>query len=190
MEYRDDITAKMEILAKRLADGSMHERVARSVQVDMARRIFEDGKASDGSAIGQYDSTKDLYVAPAVLPRKIAPRGKRGRERQVQDRKTVWFPSYKSLRSEQGREAGKINLRLTGDLLSDFCSTPPFDGAIKTANPLRISTNTYAVVLRRQRNIDIKNGVEKRFGAVFSPTATEEKAFTERMNKEILLALA
>ena len=173
-----------------LESGKPVEIAVRSVMADMAVRIFEDGLDSSGSKIGTYNSKDELYVKPSVLPRNVAPRGKPGKERNVQSRKTTYFKSYKDLRSEVGRESGFINLRLTNDLQSDWANARVRDGVAKTPNPTRVSNHEYRITLKRQVNIDKKRGLEKRFGPIFKLTKQEEQNYARYLRKELILNAA
>ena len=52
---------------------------AKTAMKDMAIRIFEDGKKSDGSLIGQYDSKKPMYINPNYSPRAVGGNQNRGK---------------------------------------------------------------------------------------------------------------
>lgn len=161
---------------------------ARSALGQSVGRIFEDGEKSDGSQIGTYNSTNELWVNPNTLPRKVQPRGKPGKERNVQNRKTVYFKSYKDLRSEQGRESEKVNLRLTNDLQSDYANAQITGGGIaQNPQPIKVSAMEYKITLKRQGNIDKKAGLEKRYGKIFNLTQGEKNTFYDVVRKEVAL---
>ena len=52
---------------------------AKTAMKDMSVRIFEDGKKSDGSLIGQYDTKKPLYVNPNYSPRAVGGNNRKGK---------------------------------------------------------------------------------------------------------------
>lgn len=91
-------------------------------------RIHEEGKAVDGSDIGQYNKTTPLYVNPNNSPVKFTPAGKpkpgkKQRKTKVngKERKTRYFTSYDDFKTYIGRnELNKVNLFLTGDLQNQF----------------------------------------------------------------------
>lgn len=156
----------------------------------MAERIFEQGQTTNGGLIGSYNSTDEIYINPDRLPRSTPRRGKPGRERAVSNRKTTYFTSYKAMRAEIGRESGKINLRLTNDLQSDFANSKVSAGTNSIAGqfrPTKINSLTYAVKLSRPQNVDKVKGLEGRFGPIFAPSRLENKIFADSLQKELML---
>jgi hypothetical protein len=57
-------------------DGIMRT-IATSMLGEMSTRIYENGQASDGGEIGQYNATNPLYVNPKNSPVSFQPAGKR-----------------------------------------------------------------------------------------------------------------
>ena len=189
MTYQDSIKVWEERI-KFLKSGIPLERAVRTIMPIIQNRIFEQGKGSNGNAIGSYNGSDELYVDPDTLPKNIAPRGKPGKEREVQNRKTVYFKSYKALRSEMGRESGKINLRLTNDLQSDWSNAEISKGSnqLGKPNPKKVSNYEYHISLKRDVNIEKAKGLEKRFGPIFAMTPDEVAKYFEILNKELALA--
>lgn len=70
------VKAQKELLADLQQVRLPFERAVRSALVAQQRRIFEEGKASDGGRIGSYDTTRELYVNPKQSPRASAFVGK------------------------------------------------------------------------------------------------------------------
>lgn len=97
--------------------------VATSMLGEVKTRIHEEGKAADGSDIGQYNTTNPLYVNPKNSPRGFAPIGKLGATKfksTGKPHKTKYFDSYKDFRVEIGRPVDKVNLSLSGQLNNQF----------------------------------------------------------------------
>jgi len=186
LNYGDAIKALDARLAY-IKSGKPMETAVRSVMAQMVVRIFEDGIKSDGSPIGQYNDSDELYVDPDTLPKTIAPRGKPGKERNVANRKTTYFKSYKALRSEVGRESGKVNIRLTNDLQSDWSNASVGDGIASNPKPKVISPTEYHIVLKRDNNADKRKGLESRYGDIFRLTKEEETFYFDQIRKEIAL---
>lgn len=95
-------------------------------------RIFKDGKASDGTTIGDY-STEPIYVNPDKSPRKFTPLGKnkKSKFKNGKKKKTRYFPTgYAGFRKKAGRNSPTVNLLLTGNLRASFQlqskGKPPF----------------------------------------------------------------
>lgn len=162
-------------------------RAVRSVMAVQHSRIFEEGKSSAGGAIGSYNDKDELYVNPSTLPRAVSPRGKPGKSKNIQNRKTVYFKSYEDLRSEVGRESGFVNIRLSGDLQSDFANASLTSDVIKAPEPVKISNLEYHVTLKRDINIKKKAGLEKKYGPIFKLTEREKTFYFDVLRKEILL---
>lgn len=95
---------------------------ALTVNADMSERIFVDGKASDGSDIGKYNTTEELYVNPKNAPKKFPTKGKEGNAKfkDGTPHKTGYFESYAEFRKKVGRKTNKVNLVLFGALQSNL----------------------------------------------------------------------
>jgi len=113
---------------------------ALTVNADMSERIFVDGKASDGSEIGKYNTTDELYVNPKNAPKKFPPKGKNGDVKfsDGKPHKTSYFDSYAEFRKKIGRKTNKVNLFLFGVLQSNWSNgvKPTERGAHATLNEL------------------------------------------------------
>ena len=147
----------------------------------MGERIFEDGKKTDQSQIGQY-STKPTYISLAVAPKpKGAPVGKTGKSKfkNGTPHKSKYFPlGYKGYRENVGRQSAKIDLSLTGELRMDF-------GNQKTvAEPVKINELEYQIRLNKPINQDKREGAEDRFGTIFTPSKTEINLFFDTIQSE------
>lgn len=188
MATYQEVISNLDKRIDHLRAGTAMERSVKSVMAQMVGRIFEEGKNSAGAGIGKYNGSNELYVNPDTLPRKVQPRGKPGKERNVKDRKTAYFTSYQALRSEMGRESGFINLRLTNDLQSDFANAQiSGDGVATSPEPKKISPLEYHITLKRDVNIKKRAGIEKRFGPIFNLTQGEKRFYFDVLEKEIAL---
>lgn len=184
----EDAIAKLDQRVKDVEKGNIVRIAASTVHAQMTKRIFEEGKKTSGGKIGNYNGRDELYVDPNTLPRRVTPRGKRGKERNISNRKTTWFASYRDLRREVGRESSFVNLRLTNDLQSDFANTSVSGSDVaKNPQPHKINNSTYAILLRRDINQEKRKGLEAKYGEIFSPTQEELNLFSETCKKEFLL---
>lgn len=186
----EDAIREMDERIKILKSGEILQRTVRGMMGIMAHRIFEDGKDSKGAKIGKYDNKKEIWINPDTLPTSPAPKGKPNASRRVANRSSTYFPSYRAMRKEIGRESGFINLRLTNDLQSDFANAdvaPSRTSIGNKYNPHKINSFTYAIKLTRQVNREKRKGLEKRFGKIFDMTKDETRKFNEALTKEFLL---
>lgn len=204
----EEFIAKQKANLAKIANGEALQIAAVETHRAMANRIFNDGGAQTGQ-IGKYDTVKPLYVNPKNSPKTFVPEGKdatlgykknaAGSSNQTllikttkknkkgqftskkmavksnfEERKTKWFPSYSAFRQTIGRKTDKVNLNLSGRLQSHFVT-----GLVRKGN------STFVSVLKRQEDIDKKDGAEKHFGKkIFSLTDKERKLFISTVNKE------
>lgn len=157
---------------------------AYSTTAKMASRIFVEGKNSSGSDIGRYNSTDPLYVNPkktaGAASRLGAPRGKTGETRfkNGKPHKTVFVSSYKDLKGKIGQPNDKVRLVYSGDLRSDFSNSKSL------AEPIKVNEHEYIVGLKRKINAQKAEGLENKFGVIFSPAAQERRNFFDIASKE------
>ena len=168
------------------------EASVRNVVALQAKRIFTDGQKSDGSPIGQYNTTTPFYVnpnlsagattkAPIKGEQALKPTtGKHGDHlfKNGKEHKTTWVANYKSYRNRIGKRIDKVNLTLSGDLMRDFSNAQTPAAAI----PVKISDVEYRVVIKRDSNIKKKEGNEDRFGTIFKLTKKELDVFKKTLN--------
>ena len=150
---------------------------ASSVHGKMVTRIFSEGQTSAGAKIGNYNSTKPIYVNPKNAPKGFPAKGKNGQStfKNGRKRKTGYFQSYKDFRGKQGRETAFVNLRLHGRLQTDF------------ANSLQKSGNKYISGTKNAANTVKIEGNEKRFNAaIFRLTKAEHDLFINILSKELI----
>jgi len=138
------------------------------------QRIFGQGLDANGSPIGQYNSTDELYVNPKDAPKSFTPEGKYG-DRTFQNgkqHKTKYFSSYKSFRSNQGRRDDVVNLNLSGLLFKDFASTVVPQG------------NRVLTGVRNAANVGKVDGAINKYGeVVFKLSENELNTLTENSLK-------
>lgn len=163
------------------------QRAVRSTLQKQVSRIFEQGKNSSGGNIGQYDTSRSLYVDPKKAPRSFAKKGKNGQEKfkSGKDHKTGYFASYKDFRQEVGRPTDKVDLDLTSDLRFDISNSTS-----SRVNPVQVSTHEYVVGFKRPHNVKKAEGHEKKYGTVYRNTDGEVKNFFDVSIKEFKLAVS
>jgi len=152
-----------------------------NVVAAQAKRIFEDGKKSDGTLIGKYDTTKSLYANPKWFKggNKFKPlKGKTGKAKfkNGNPHVTRYFKNYKELRNTLGRRIDKVNLQLNYDLFSDFANSPK-GNAPKKITPKKINTFEYIMQFSREINSLKREGLEDKYGIIFNLTKEERKLF-------------
>lgn len=106
---------------------SIMRTVATSMLGVMKQRVFEQGKDSENSSIGEYNKTNPLYVNPNVAPRSFATKGKNGEtkfktgQKKGQQHLTRYFDSYNDYKTFIGRnQLGTVNLSLSGQMSNQF----------------------------------------------------------------------
>lgn len=180
------------------------QRAVRDTLQKQVTRIFIDGKNSAGGNIGQYDTTRSLYVNPDLAPSKFKPQGKnedkplttkvqrknkKGKvvtsrvsiKSDFTERKTKFFPHYKAFREEVNRPTDKVNLDLTSDLRFDFSNST---GSV---NPVQVNTHEYQVGFKRPHNAKKAEGHEDKYGKVYHNTDAEVQNFFTVSAKEFKL---
>jgi len=186
----DQFAVKLTNFANKIIDANLPlEKAVLDIAPRIADRIFNQGKKTDESQIGQYDTTMEMYINPDASPRAGAVKakgiqglkpttGKTGKhifESTGLPHKTTWVANYKDFRNRIGRRIDTVNLNLSNDLESDF----------KTRNPVKVSNHEYVMQLKRPLNVKKVEGNEKRFGRTFAVTKSEQKHFIETINFEI-----
>lgn len=186
----DQFNIKLTNFANKIIDANLPlEKAVLDIAPKIADRIFNQGKKTDESQIGQYDTTLEMYINPDAAPRAGANKakgiqglkpttGKTGKhifESTGLPHKTTWVANYKDLRNRIGRRIDTVNLNYSNDLESDF----------KTRNPVKISNHEYVISLKRPLNIKKVEGNEKRFGRTFAVSQKEKQHFIETLNFEI-----
>lgn len=172
----------------------------RTVVALTTQRIFADGKNSSDTNIGQYDTSRAMYINPDASPRLGADKasgvsglqkvGKTGESafKNGKAHKTAYVANYKDFRNKIGRRIDKVNLNLTGQLASDFANAkidPNFAKININEKDFKVNANTYVVSLKNAFNAIKRDGLEKKYGTVFQPTPEERKKFFDTANFEL-----
>jgi len=169
MSTVDEYIQKLDKIADQAVISAALTKAVSSIHARISKRIFTDGKKTDGSNIGQYDTKNEIYVNPKTAVRLKGvnpPQGKHGDQAfgNGKPHKTRYFPNYKEFRQAVDRRTDKVNINLTGDLKSDFDS-----GLIK------VSDLEYHIVLKRDINSDKAHGNEDHFGGLIFKMSKAEK---------------
>lgn len=126
MSYKSNIDKVINDVSDKIGHIPLSEitiQVADYLKASNIERIHEEGKAVNGSNIGRYDTTRELYINPKKAVRNIGqPKGKNGQTKfkNGKPHKTVYNRNYKDYRNKAGRRIDKVDLNLTGKLQSEF----------------------------------------------------------------------
>jgi hypothetical protein len=173
-----------------------------SVNQRRIKRIFEDGKTSQGIPIGQYNDTTPVYIRPEDAPKAVKLGGKPLSKQEKRDNKkngvvqqkpeTAYYPSYKAFRKAMGRETNFVNIRLNNRLQSDLANATLSKGTTKLADnkPIKVDNHKFIVTLKNQENIDKVQFLEKKYGKIIDLTKGEISFYQDILEKEFRLALA
>jgi len=149
-----------------------------SVNQRRIKRIFEDGKTSQGIQIGQYNDTTPVTISQEDAPKKIKIGGR--------------YRSYKAFRIAMGRESNFVNIRLNNRLQSDLANATLSKATTKLAdnNPIKVDNHKFIVTLKNQENINKIQFLEKKYGKIIDLTKGEISFYQDILEKEFRLALA
>ncbi len=154
----------------------------------MGERIFDDGRTTDGTVIGQYDDTP-MYVSMSAIPKpKGAPTGKPlavGGKSKFKDgtpHKSKYFATgYKGYRENVGRQTAYVDISLTGELRMDFGNS----GSVSApAKPRKISDLEYQIRLDKEIDQDKREGLEEKYGDIFTLSDSEKELFYKTIQFE------
>jgi hypothetical protein len=162
-------------IRKRVDQNAMNKAVmsaALTVVADMSQRIFVEGKASNGSDIGKYDTENELYVSPENSPKKLPLKGKDGKSKKANGEKykTSYFESYSAFKKKVSGKNNKVNLNLFGILQSNFANGVSQDG-------------NAVIVSLTEENDNKKEGQEARFNKKIFFLSKQERAKYVRLVK-------
>jgi hypothetical protein len=177
-----------------------------SVNQRRIKRIFEDGKNSQGIKIGDYNSTTPVYIRPEDAPKAVKLGGKpqavKGRSYKKKtgvsfvnpepNAETAYFSSYKAFRRAMGRETNFVNIRLNNRLQGDLANATISKATTNLADnkPIKVDNHKYIVTLKNQENIDKIQFLEKKYGKIIDLTKGEISFYQDILEKEFRLALA
>lgn len=197
-QYADKLKSFAEELQK---NNRPFAKAVQSTVVRQANRIFVDGKKSDGSLIGQYDTTKPMYVNPDKSTGAVT--GARGKGFKIQGlkptkgkdgehlfkngkaHKTTYLNNYKDFRNRIGKRIDKVNLNLSGSLFFDFIN----GNTVKEAKAHKIDSNHYEVALKNVTNQLIMEGHNEKYGKISDLTPDEFNGLTRISLSELILDL-
>jgi hypothetical protein len=175
-----EILGKLDMLQP---GNSLNEKITRvvatSINAEMRDRIHSKGLKADGSPIGTY-STKPTYVSAIGAGKAFAPVGKTGKtkfasgQRKGKEHTSRYFPDgYAGYKKIIGRDTlgGKVNLFLSGTLSNQFT--------------LQADGNSYGLGWPGDKQFKIAQGMEKKYGPIWSLTADENKLVTDIVNNEL-----
>ena len=154
--------------------------VQSSVQ-QIGNRIFDEGKKSDGSDIGQY-STEPIYVNPKFTPNDngIKPtKGKGGQHlfKNGKEHQTTFIEGgYKDYQKRMGKNNDKVYLKDHNILQSDFR---------KGNTATKINANKYVIQLDNKENFGKIDGLNERYGMITDPMGQEIETFERNVNLEL-----
>lgn len=131
---------------------------ANSVLIRQRDRIFNQGKASDESKIGQY-GTKPISIS---------------RNRQAkQTGKTYFKGGYREYKSLTGKESGFVNLQDTGQMMMDLGTTVVAKGEV-------------GIGFSNQFNADKSEWAEEKYKKeIFASTDDEDELFSKVIEFEL-----
>jgi hypothetical protein len=165
----------------------------------MSRRIFDEGKKTDGSELTPGYSEKPIYINPDTLKKMSVPgnigvpmgkpKGKKKRGETVfktgEAHKTKYLQGgYKELRNKIGRQTEHVDLKLSGELRMDF------NNDSEIAEPRKINELEYQIRLDKPINQDKRGGMEKKYGEIFTLSEGEKEHFFEVVGFEFRKALS
>lgn len=173
MTAQEHLNRIKELAARVSKEEALRIRVpaANRLLANTKNRIINEGRASDGSRIGNY-STKPAYYSRKQFVRKGSFKGigKNGGK----PRKTMYIATgYSGFRQVQGLQTQFVNMELSGDLMLSYVSVPDNNANIKQG------LNTELSAKKRE-------GLEKRFKPFLRSTKDEIADF----NKECAVEFA
>lgn len=180
----------------------------------MGQRIFDDGRTTDGTVIGQYDDTP-MYVSMSAIPKpKGAPTGKPSGKTKT--KKVFKFNSETSssgtIQKVQVAVGGKSKFKDGSPHKSKYFATGykgyrenvgrqtafvdlKMTGELRMdfgnsgsesapAKPRKISDLEYQIKLDKQIDRDKRSGMEEKYGDIFTLSDTEKELFYKTIQFE------
>jgi len=198
---QEEWTKRHRQVLKNLVTNNRPLRIAaRTAMKDMSIRIFIDGRKSDGSLIGQYDTKTPFYVNPKTSAGSVKKSKPKGREgllptkgktgehvfKNGKEHKTTYVNNYKDYRNRIGKPIDKVTLVLSGDLQSDFCNAKIVSDKLP-ANPApkKVTAHEYIITLSRKESRDKREGLEDKYGIIFHSAKEEVAKFIKIADQEL-----
>jgi len=147
----------IEDVNKMIQMNQVYIAAVNTVMVAQKKRIFQDGKAANGSQIGQY-GTKPISIA---------------KDKQAKNTgKTYFKGGYREYKSLVGKGASFVNLRNTDQTMMDLGTT--------------VSGNEYGIGFNNEFNANKMEWNETRFNKDISITSdAEDELFLNVVNFEL-----
>jgi hypothetical protein len=179
MEGQDQAKKYVNDQLQKLITGRSIYFAAKETQVQVANRVFGEGKLTNGSAL-KYNEDYELYAYQPPSPKKVTGKGKpyklwkrtppkdaKGRAATI---KGGWYPSYLAYKQQQGR--ADTPFELTGRLRKAYLS----DVSLKETGPME------ALIVLTGENAAKYEGLTDTKGAFLQLSKDELKYFNERLN--------
>ena len=131
------------------------------------RRIFNEGKASEGSQIGQYEDTKKQ----TFLTKKAKPSFNKRQLKSLE--KTGEELTYKELRKASGLQTDFVDLQFTGALFENISSGKTSEGAV--------------IGHRNAEEAKIAGYMTKKYGKPIFPPTEEEQARAKQLMRDYVV---
>lgn len=171
----DEIIRRYEQRLEKAVDEALFIAASDTV-AKMAERIFEKGQSVDGRTFNY--STKPISIKEVQSPKKIANAGKKSK---------YFSGGYKQFRQTINRDYSRVNFRLNNDFQSDFLNAEISRAENKVGKPdMKVVDGEVRVTIKRQKNIDKKRGLEKKYAAkIFEANDSERNNFRKVAKFEI-----
>ena len=170
----NEVTEKMLKEFPEATDKALRETAERML-AQIGTRIYEQGGAQSGD-IGKY-STKPIYISASASPRSFGrPIGKTGKSKfkTGQDHKSRYFErGYDEFKTTVGRNIGKVNLSLSGQL--------------NLQTTVIAITGGYGIGWARDEQFNIAEGQEKHFGKKIWSLTSDEDIEARRIAQETFI---
>jgi hypothetical protein len=181
-EFSDSLNRKILDIVK---NGKPMLIAVKSVAAMQSKRIFLEGKAKDGTSIGDY-GYEELYVNPKNSPKKFTPRGKSGKTKKANGEKYVtgYFANYLEFKKTIGKNKGvnTVDLQLFGELSRDWANAR----VVANPNPTKVSPTEYIISLQTHNADKARRyGLDRVFGASKEERAMFKKVFEFEIRKAL-----
>lgn len=210
----DQFNIKLTNFANKIIDANLPlEKAVLDIAPKIADRIFNQGKKTDESQIGQYDTTLEMYINPNYTPAAVAARGSRtkfpteglkptrgkpGAYLTEDSQGEHIFTEKTKHRGVKGTKAGDPHRTTYVKNYKDFRNrigrridfvnlnlSNELESDFKTSNPVKISSHEYVVKVKRPLSAKKVEGQEDRYGRIFALSQKEKQHFIETLNFEI-----
>ena len=180
MEGQDEAIKYVNDRLEKLKTGRSIYFAAKETQVQVANRVWGQGKLTNGSAL-KYNEDYELYAYQPPSPKKVTGRGKpyklwkkRKKPKDAKGRSATikggWYPSYLAYKKQQGRE--ELPFELTGRLRKAYLS----DANLKETGPLEVS------IVLTGKDAGKYEGLTETKGRFLQLSKDEVKYYNERLN--------